>query len=147
MVNSSSIFGFYIFNNLLYMYGFRFRSNINCDCYGLFYFIYMIDFFINNHAGFWSEIAHRRSRYASFVNKSHDRWGIQCGSRHCALNLSNSNTIELRIFKSTTNIHEFKRILSFCSGVANFIKTNIHINDHNKEEKFIEYMKNNYDYI
>lgn len=109
--------------------------------------IAILDFFINNHAGFWSEIAHRRSRYASFVNKSHDRWGIQCGSRHCALNLSNSNTIELRIFKSTTNIHEFKRILSFCSGVANFIKTNIHINDHNKEEKFIEYMKNNYDYI
>lgn len=108
-----------------------------------------LDYFINSYNEFWANVAKRRSSYAQYVNKNSYNWGSQVGSRHCALNLSNRNTIELRIFKSSTDVTEIKRILTICDGVANFIKsikTNIiHRGYNNITDKFVEYIKTNYD--
>ena len=114
--------------------------------------VFAIDYFINNCRDFWKKIARRESHYSAYINKSHDEWGYQTSDRHCALNLSNDHTIELRIFKGTDDIKILNAYLDITNSLAHFIhkmqkKTSIYqIENQKLIEMFHDYlMKNSLD--
>lgn len=84
--------------------------------------IVKIDYFINNKSDFWKKIARRESRYSSYVEKSNIEWGRQTTDRHCALNLSNPYTIELRIFKGTLDLDILMAYIEITNHLGYFIK-------------------------
>ena len=63
--------------------------------------------------------------------KRSDEWGMQTTDRHCALNLSNRNTIELRIFQGTLEYEEVMAYLEACHAASMFVKTFLKYNNFN----------------
>lgn len=103
-----------------------------------------LDCFVNSFPDFWKRIAGRDSNYARFQNKG--RWGVQSGSRNCCVNLSNSSTVELRIFKSTVDLRELLLFLAICEGLSRFSKDyQTHIVKFNEViSSFRDFMSQNY---
>ena len=113
-------------------------SRIFFDCKD----IYNIDYLVNNFSDFWKKIARRESHYSAYVSKNAREWGRQTTDRHCALNLSNPYTIELRIFKGTLDINILFAYMEITNCLANFVKTIDNINQKDIIEKFCNYCKN-----
>lgn len=110
----------------------------------------MMDYFVNNHKDFWKQIARRESHYSAYIQKTNDLWGRQISDRHCALNLSNEYTVELRIFKGTIDIGNIYAYLEACHAMINFIYTYHSLksfeNDGELINKFVEYFNSNPEY-
>lgn len=80
-----------------------------------------LDYFVNKYDIF-KKIARRTSHYSEYIDKSCDCWGSQITNRKCALNLSNSSTVELRIFKGTLQYQEVMAYIEICHAIALFSK-------------------------
>lgn len=112
----------------------------------------VLDCFVNTYKEFWKKLARRESHYSAYVEKRVSAWGMQTTDRRCALNLSNANTVELRIFKGTTDYNTLMSYIELCHALSLFVKT-ISIEDVlNNKEKTIMVFKNviynnNYKYL
>ena len=86
------------------------------------YEIAKLDCFVNTYS-FFKKIARRQSHYSEYLNKPCDSWGSQISNRKCALNLSNSNTVQMRIFKGTLQHEYIMAYIQFCHAISVFIKS------------------------
>lgn len=116
--------------------------------------ISLLDCFVNSYS-FWKKLARRVSHYSEYVQKDEDSWGRQTTNRRCALNLSNNETVEFRIFKGTLEYEEVMAYLEACHAASLFVKSctlNIlDTSDNNKKlvtQTFIDFIeKNKYTYL
>lgn len=96
-----------------------------------------LDIFINNNQQFITDISRRKSDYAHFLVKPLELYGKPINqNRHCALNLTNENTIEFRTFKGTINYNSLMSYLQFVYNVCYFIK-----NCNSDQLKYIDFLK------
>lgn len=79
-----------------------------------------LDCFINTYS-FFKKIARRESHYSEYLNKERINWGKQISNRKCALNLSNKNTAELRIFKGTIDYKYIMAYIELCHALSMFV--------------------------
>lgn len=112
----------------------------------------MLDYFINDKKDFWKKIARRESHYSAYVDKNMSSWGRQTTDRHCAVNLSNENTIEIRIFKGTLNKDYLFSYLEVCDALINFVKLfddNLYEfqNKGNLVDDFVKFFMGKYPYL
>ena len=114
-----------------------------------------IDYMVNNFSEYFSEIGGRTfdecSRYCKKMNKQEDDWGKRTDneSRYQAVNLTNSNTIELRFCKSTDDFETFivrlKMIFAIVEFAKKFSMKNLNKFDNAKfESVFNKFMKDNF---
>jgi hypothetical protein len=88
--------------------------------------IQMIDYIVNNYSEYFSELGGRSfdecSRYCRKMKKSSDNWGKKTSddSRYQAVNLTNTNTVELRFCKSTYKWHTFIKRLKFIYALVQY---------------------------
>lgn len=84
--------------------------------------IRVLDYFVNNNPEFIANIGGRKlDGYCSSREKDMNNWGMSYSSRHCdAVNLTNSETIELRFCKSTPDYTTFMKRLNFIHDIVNF---------------------------
>jgi hypothetical protein len=71
----------------------------------------------------WASITHRPPSWkASFDSRGHGRevWRMNDSYRYSALNLTNHNTIEFRIFASTTNVKRARANVEVCAALIAF---------------------------
>ena len=111
----------------------------------------MLDFFVNKKKDFWKKIARRESHYSAYIEKESSSWGRQVTDRHCAVNLSNQHTIEIRIFKGTLQPLFLKSYIEVCDALVYFIKQYKNDlkkfeNNNNLENDFIKFFMNNEKY-
>lgn len=83
--------------------------------------ISLLDCFVNSY-DFWKKIARRESHYSAYLCKDEDSWGRQTTNRRCALNLSNNETVEFRIFQGTLEYEEIMAYLEACHAASLFVK-------------------------
>jgi hypothetical protein len=80
-----------------------------------------IDYLVNNFEDFISKIGGRKfGEYCWKEHKCKDSWGINRGNRFVAVNLSNTNTIELRFCKSTYKWHNFIKRLKLIYALVTY---------------------------
>ena len=112
----------------------------------------MLDYFVNKKKDFWKKIARRESHYSAYIDKELGSWGRQVTDRHCAVNLSNDYTVEIRIFKGTLQVDFLKSYIEVCDALVQFIKTydnnllNFESNQ-NLDNDFINYFMNSTRYV
>lgn len=112
----------------------------------------MLDYFVNKKKDFWKKIARRESHYSAYIDKELGSWGRQVTDRHCAVNLSNDYTVEIRIFKGTLQVDFLKSYIEVCDALVQFIKTydnnllNFESNQ-NLDNDFINYFMNSTSYV
>ena len=86
-----------------------------------------IDYIVNHFAKYFEKIGGRpMSDCATFyktVDKNIEDYGKGNWDRYCAVNLSNSNTIELRFCKSTYNFKTFMNRVKMVFAIIAFAKT------------------------
>ena len=105
--------------------------------------IMKLDYFVNSYSSFWKKISRRESHYSAYVDKCTNEWGRQTTDRHCALNLSNYNTVELRIFKGTLDVDILFSYLEITYHLCNFIKTIEDVQHSKTLENFQYYLLDN----
>lgn len=98
-----------------------------------------LDYLINNYSDLFKVLARRESHYSAYINKQECEWGMQTSDRHCALNLSNMYTIELRIFKGTLDKNILFSYLQLTYCLACFVKS--HYTTEKVESQFITFCK------
>ena len=117
--------------------------------------IQMIDYIVNNYSEYFSELGGRSfdecSRYCRKMKKSSDNWGKKTSddSRYQAVNLTNTNTVELRFCKSTCDFETFINRVKMIFAIANFSKLHdmkdfINIDNGEFEMMFKKFMDEHY---
>lgn len=110
-----------------------------------------IDLFINSYRDVWEKIARRSNNgYCAYSVKRHQEWGNFGGSRYSSLNLSNSATIEMRIFCGTLDYNVVMATLEFCHALAFFSKNvtyeDLYENQSRTKENFKNLLYNHQNY-
>ena len=149
LLEASKEYGFNASNNKCGIHVHVSRTFFNSDD------ISLLDCFVNSY-DFWKKIARRESHYSEYLNKDEDSWGRQITNRRCALNLSNTETVEFRIFQGTLEYDEIMAYLEACHAASVFVKacTNNILNIADEENKkrvvneFINFVhKSKYSYL
>ena len=84
-----------------------------------------IDLFVNNYERFFRKLARRHTSYARFIrNKPKILIGKFNGVRFSAVNFSNENTIEFRLFRSTMKYSALMATIELTHAICNFVKNN-----------------------
>lgn len=83
-----------------------------------------LDLFVNNYSRFFRKLSRRRSSYAEYRHKHYMFIGKYDGDRMSAINFSNNDTIEFRIFRSTMKYESLMATLELVHAVSNFVKNN-----------------------
>lgn len=87
--------------------------------------ISVMDMLINNNQSLIEIIAERKmNRYCRIKRKNYEAWGLHSpyDNRYNAVNLINSNTVELRFFKSQIKYNKFIEKINFLKGFIDFCK-------------------------
>lgn len=103
-----------------------------------------MDQFINSFQDFFISISNRESRYARYIMKAPQYWGTP-DDRYRALNLTNRDTIELRIFESTNDADKMRKYIKLCDALAHFSKMIDCVNE-NTLINFKKYLVEKYDF-
>jgi len=106
-----------------------------------------LDFFINNNKEMMEAFGDREfGYYCKRRNKRFHDWGSSVISDHCdAINLTNSETIELRFFLSPTQYNMFLQKLFIVRNIILFVKQTsfIDIAVKNNIKMFVDFLNNN----
>lgn len=106
-----------------------------------------IDLFVLKNRVFWERIARRAStRYSQFVTKPIRYHGTSNGDaagRYAAVNFTNSNTVEFRLFRGTLNYDTLIGTLAIVDGLCRWIKTRncVQILNPKETETFYNWLK------
>jgi hypothetical protein len=85
--------------------------------------IQMIDYIVNTFSDFFETVGGRKyDYYCQKRDKRIDDWGKATDSRYSAVNLNNSNTVELRFCKSTYDYNTFIQRVRMIFAIVEFAK-------------------------
>lgn len=87
-----------------------------------------LDYFVNNATKFLSQIGGRDystsadGQYCKAIKKQQNQYGKNYDSRYQAVNFYNTNTVQLRFFKSTNSFGEFRKRLGTVHNLCKLAK-------------------------
>ena len=85
--------------------------------------IKIIDYIVNTFSDFFETVGGRKyDYYCQKRDKRIDDWGMATDCRYSAVNLNNSNTVELRFCKSTYNYNTFIQRVRMIFAIVEFAK-------------------------
>ena len=116
--------------------------------------ISFLDCFINMNFEVFEELCGRKfNDYCKHVYKRRSEWGVVNYDRHSAVNIGNSNTVELRFCASTNNYDTFMERLEFINSIIQFTKKEQHkandifVANDMILKSYLDFCKNNFSFI